>query len=403
VATAVFAPKLNGQTMKKFSTAAAVFALASTFAASAAFAAEEPAQDVASKDAPATDAPKTTAKKAQRRTGLPVKPVRRCEFKPNAPDKHLVVRGDTLWDISGKFLEQPWCWPQVWGINQEQIRDPHWIYPGQIVYFDRVAGRLRLGSPAGNGGITTVKLSPRERIEAMGPEAIPAIPAGAIEPFLTQPLIVEADELLSAPRIVAAQEGHVFLGKGDKAYVRGDLKNDTSFQVFRPAKPLIDPGTKEVLGYEAAYLGAVSLTRPAGSTDEVHSFVVSTSKEEMGVGDQLAALPPTPMMNYVPHPPETQVDARIVSIYSGVTQAGQNQVVTVNRGKKHGLDVGSVLELYRYGQVIADRTDDNKPVKLPDEKYGSLFIFRTFNNVSYGLIMQVTDAAYVGDVAKSPE
>jgi hypothetical protein len=326
----------------------------------------------------------------------------RCAFLPNAPDQHRVVRGDTLWDISGKFLVHPWCWPEVWGMNREQIRNPHWIYPGQIVYFDRAAGRLRLGKPLA-GGVSTVRLSPQVRTEGIGQDAIPSIPATAIEPFLSQPLVVEEDELKDAPRIVAASEGRVILGKNDKAYVRGDLKGGTSFQVFRPGMPLKDPTTKAIIGYEAPYLGTVKLQRAAQAADEAHVFTVVNGKEEMGIGDRLLPMPPTPMVNYVPHPPEKQVDAQIVSIYGGVSQAGQNQIVSVNRGKADGIDPGTVLQLSRLGPIIADRTDNKTPVKLPDQQYGNLFIFRVFNNISYGLVMQVTDTVQIGDLAKSPE
>ncbi|MDB5764903.1 MAG: LysM peptidoglycan-binding protein [Herminiimonas sp.] len=365
--------------MKKFSTAGLILAFAST---------------VASLPAWAADAGTETANTP------------RCEFLANAPDQHVVVRGDTLWGISGKFLQHPWCWPQVWGLNRDQIRNPHWIYPGQIVYFDRTAGRLRLGKPTGSGregSLSDVRLSPQVRMEGLGRDAIPAIPINAIEPFLSQPLIIEENELKDAPRIVATQEGHVFLGKNDKAYVRGDLKGGTSFQVFRPGSPLRDPSTQAIIGYEAAYLGTVKLDRAAKTADEAHRFIVVTSKEEMGVGDQLLPVPPSPILNYVPHAPEKQIDARIVSVYGGVTQAGQNNIVSINRGKKDDIDVGTVLQLYRFGQIIADPTDNKKPVKLPDEQYGTLFIFRIFNNISYGLVMQVTDAVQVGDVAKSPE
>lgn len=347
----------------------------------------------------------------------------RCAFLPNAPDQHTVVRGDTLWGISGKFLERPWCWPQVWGMNREQIRDPHWIYPGQIVYLDRAAGRLRLGSPvaAGSdgdveGGMPTTRLMPQLRTEGLGQQAIPAIPSNVIEPFLSQPLVIEENELKGAPRIVATQEGRVILGKDDKAYVRGELKAGTSFQVFRPGIPLKDPVSKDVIGYEAAYLGTIKLERAARAANEAHVFNVVNVKQEMGVGDRLLPVPPTPMLNYVPHPPEQHVEARIVSVYGGVSQAGQNQIVTVNRGRKHGLDLGTVLELYRFGPLITDRTENssfwsfggmfNKKqmmVKLPDHLYGSLFIFRVFDTISYGLVMQVTDSVQIGDVAKSPE
>jgi len=338
----------------------------------------------------------------------------KCEFRPDAPDKHVVVKGDTLWDISGAFLRQPWCWPTVWGMNRDEIANPHWIYPGQVIWFDRAAGRLRLGTQLNDGlndPSTTQKLEPRVRTEGLGKDAVPSIPPGVIEPFLTQPLIIEDDELKSAPRIIATQEGRVFLGKGDKAYVRGDLKDNTSFQVFRPSAPLKDPVTKQVIGYEAFYLGTLKLQAEAkpGAGSDVHTFTVSTANQEMGKGDQLRAVPPTPMQNYAPHPPGRAVDARVVAVYGGVTHAGQNQVVSINRGKLDGLDIGSVLQLYHAGRTVSDSTGQKswfgreQQVKLPDEEVGSLFIFRVFNHISYGLIMQVTAPVEVGDVAKSPE
>jgi hypothetical protein len=329
----------------------------------------------------------------------------RCAFLPNAPDQHQVVRGDTLWDISGKFLQNAWCWPEVWGLNRDQIRDPHWIYPGQIVYFDRTAGRLRLGNRvgAGQGEVPTVRLAAQIRTEAMGREAVPAIPSGIIEPFLSQPLIIDEGDLKNAPRIVAADEGRVIIGKNDNAYVRGDLNGGTSFQAFRPGKALKDPGTNAIIGYEAVYLGTVKLQREARSDNEAHWFTVVDGKEEMGVGDRLVPVPPTPIINYMPHPPERQVEARIVSIYGGVRQAGQNQIVTVNRGRNDGIDVGTVLELSRFGPTILDRTDNKRPIKLPDHQYGNLFVFRVFNNISYGLVMQVTDSVQIGDTARAPE
>ncbi len=326
----------------------------------------------------------------------------RCAFLQNAPDSHVVVRGDTLWDISSKFLQHPWCWPKVWDMNRDQIRNPHWIYPGQVVYFDRVNGRLRLGKPTSGGG--TVRLSPQIRSEALDQAAIPAIPAGQIEPFLSQPLVIEEDALQGTPRIVAAQEGHVFLGKGDIAYVRGDLKDVSDFQVFRPGMPLKDPVTKKIIGYEAVYLGVLKLKKADETGASAHTFTVVSSQMEMGVGDRLLPMPPTPVMNYVPHPPEKPTEARIVSIYGGVTNAGQNQIVSVNRGANDGIDVGTVLQLYRSGEVIVDRTEGKKDtIKLPDTQYGTMFIFRVFKSISYGLVMQVKDSVQVGDVAKSPE
>ncbi|MEB0010721.1 LysM peptidoglycan-binding domain-containing protein [Glaciimonas sp. Gout2] len=326
----------------------------------------------------------------------------RCAFLPNAPDQHVVVRGDTLWGISGHFLQNAWCWPQVWGMNREQIRNPHWIYPGQIVYFDRAAGRLRLGTPTG-GTSGTIKLSPQIRVEGLGSEAISAIPAEEIAPFLSQPLIIEEDGLNNAPHIVAVQEGHVNLGRNDLAYVRGDLKGGTSFQAFRPGKPLKDPVTGKVIAYEAVYLGTLKLERAGKAENEADTFRIVESKEEMSVGDRLVAVPITAILNYVPHPPLADVNARIVSIYGGVANAGQNQIVTINKGAEDNMEVGNVLQLYRFGKTIADPLDGKKAVKLPDEQYGTLFIFRIFRHISYGLIMQVRDTVEVGDIARSPE
>lgn len=340
----------------------------------------------------------------------PVQAAMNCAFKPNAPDEHLVVKGDTLWDISGKFLEHAWCWPQVWGINKDQIKNPHWIYPGQIVYFDRKNGRLSLTKPGSGGNDGVTRLSPQIRTEATGRDAIQSIPSGAIEPFLSQPLIVEADELANAPRIAAAQEeGRVYLTLGERAYVRGDLKGEKSFQVFRPAAPLKDPQTGKVVAYEAVYLGTMALTRPVTPGTDVSTFSVTSTMQEMGVGDLLVPAPQAVLRNYVPHAPEQTIDARILGIYAGVTYAGQSQIVSINRGALDGLDVGSVLQLYHFGKTIEDPGSKASfwgkkgTMRLPDEQYGDLFIFRTFNHVSYGLIMQVTVPVEVGDVAKSPE
>jgi hypothetical protein len=297
-------------------------------------------------------------------------------------------------------------------MNREEIRNPHWIYPGQIVYFDRVHGRLSLTKPGSGdgGGEPVLRLSPQVRSEGLERGAIDAIPAGVIEPYLTQPLVVEKNALARAPRIAASEEGHLYLGSGDRVYVRGDLAGATEFQVFRPGAPLRDPQTGAVLAHEATYVGTVKLVKAAAPGVDVHTMTVSSSVSEMGVGDRLLPAPPPAARNYVPHAPQASVDARVMSIYSGVSYAGQSQVVTVNRGSIDGLDIGSVLQLYHLGKTVADPEGNRgflgigrAKMKLPDEQYGSLFIFRVFGRVSYGLIMQVTAPVQVGDVAKSPE
>jgi hypothetical protein len=340
----------------------------------------------------------------------------RCDFRPNAPDQHLVVKGDTLWDISGAFLEHPWCWPQVWGMNRDEIRNPHWIYPGQVIYFDRAHGRLTLNRPDGTTAAAdaaeppVTRLSPQVRTETMiGGNAVPAIPAGAIEPFLTQPLLVEPAALANAPRIAASRDDHVYVGKGDRIYVRGDLQGVSSFQVFRPGKELRDPDTGKVVAHEASYLGTARLVAAAGPGVDVHTLEVTDSVQEMGVGDRLLPVPPAAILNYVPHAPEQAVRARVMSISSESRFASQHQVVAVNRGALDGLDVGAVLQVYHAGQVVQDPGSKGflgfgkAKMRLPDEQLGNLFIFRVFDHVAYGLVMQVTAPVQIGDVAASPE
>jgi hypothetical protein len=339
-----------------------------------------------------------------------------CTFRPNAPDQHVVVKGDTLWDISGAFLEHPWCWPQVWGMNRDEIHNPHWIYPGQTIYFDRVHGRLTLDKPgaaaaaADAGAPPLVRLSPQLRTENLDENnAVPAIPPGAIEPFLTQPLVVEQQTLANAARIVAAPEDRLYLGEGDRIYVRGPLDGAASFQVFRPGKELVDPDTNKVIAHEATYIGTARLVKEAAPGTDVHTFVVTRSVKEMGVGDRLLPTPPTPLRNYVPHAPAQPVTARVMALPTESNYASQNQVVTVNRGTLDGLDVGAVLQLYHLGQTVTDPESKGflgfgkAKLRLPDEQYGELFIFRVFGHVAYGLVMHVTAPVQIGDVAKSPE
>ena len=337
-----------------------------------------------------------------------------CAFLPGAPSQHVVLKHDTLWDISEKFLEHPWCWAQVWGMNREDIRDPHWIYPGQIVYLDRAAGRLRL-APGGSANVAlgsavpfaspAMRLTPQVRLDGMDKDAVPSISPRAIEPFLSQSLVIEPEQMDAAPRIIAGQENHVYLGKNDKAYVRGELNGATSFQVFRPGKVLQDPASGAVLGHEAFYLGLVRLQAPARPGSDVHTFVVASSKQEMGVGDRLLPAPAMAVLNFAPHPPLQPVDARVMSVHGGSTYAGQNQVVSLNRGAQDGLDHGTVLQLLRVGRTVDDPDArlGRGQFKLPDERYGDVFVFRVFKHVAYALIMQVAEPVEVGDIALSPQ
>ena len=338
-------------------------------------------------------------------TGVPL-----SELAPNAPDSYTVKRGDTLWGISGMFLKSPWRWPELWGMNLDQIRNPHLIYPGQMLYLDKSGGRarLRVGQQLADG---TVKLSPRVRASSLDDGAIPSIPFHLIEPFLNEAVIFQTNELATAPRIVATQEGRVLLGRGDNAYVRGDIPLQKDFRIFREPKPLRDPITSEVLGYEATYVGAAEYTRQGETRNGADgkpeivpaTFAVTSVKQEANVGDRLAPAPAREYTNYAPHAPQGPVDGFIVSIYGDSLTAGQNQIVALNKGANDGMERGHVLALWRTGSKVIDSTDASRPtIKLPDERHGMLFVFRVFDRMSYALILSVKDPVKPGDRFTQP-
>ncbi len=375
---------------------------------------------------PITAGQKATASQVAQ-TGVPL-----ADLAPNAPDEYTVKRGDTLWAISGVFLKTPWRWPELWGMNLEDIRNPHRIYPGQQLYLDKSSGRaiLRARQQAGGGGTPgTVRVSPRTRYESLADAAIPTLSPQAIEPFLSEALIVDEAAFALAPRIVAAQEGRVLLSRGDRAYARGaysskeggkplsDARGEpVAYRVFRNATPLKDPTTGEILGYEALFLGKAELVRGEStatvkdkdgkdSTEVVPATLdILIAKEEMRVGDRLAPEPPRELLSYVPRAPASQIEGQIVSIYgSAVLYAAGNQVVVLNRGARDGLERGHVMAIQRSGERLTDRTDSARTqIRLPNERNGLMMVFRTFEKLSYALILEVTDGVKVGDRFVNP-
>jgi hypothetical protein len=331
------------------------------------------------------------------------------ELAPDAPDHHVVVRGDTLWGISKMFLKDPYRWPEVWQLNTEQIKNPHRIYPGQVVYLDTSSGqpRLRLGKTVGDG-----RLQPKVYSEDQKQE-IPAIPQQVIEPFLSEPLVVEEGELDAAPRVVATEESHVSVGPTNKIYVK-DIKEGTAkqWQIYRPGKVLKDPDTKEVLGHEAIFVGTAKVLAEGkpldpsvgGATVEPSTLEVVSTKMEVSKGDSLMPAAHPDIQSYVPHAPSTTISGKIMSIYGGVGEAGRYSIVTVSKGKWDGVEQGHVLAIYRTGELVTNHFEGQKAetVKLPDERYGLLFVFRVFDRVSYALIMETTRPVVAGDRAQTP-
>ncbi|MGV0949508.1 MAG: LysM peptidoglycan-binding domain-containing protein [Azonexus sp.] len=319
----------------------------------------------------------------------------------NPPDRHVVVRGDTLWGISGKFLKEPWRWPEIWNMNREEIKNPHLIYPGQVVYLDRSGKtpRLRLGKPVKSGS-GTVKLEPHIYSNP-SQQAIPSIPPNQIEPFLSQPLVVEQGELDSVPRIVAGPEYRGMMGNGDQAFATGIFDASVvRWNVFRPGKPLTDPDTGNVIGYEAFFLGNANLVQ-AG---EPAALQITVAKEEIMRGDRLIPAPPVNIISYVPHRPDNQIAARVMTIYGGVNEGGRASIVSLNRGKNDGLEVGHVLALFRnrIASAIDEDTMRRVDTPIPEERYALVFVFRVFNGVSYALVLESSKPITVGDYARNP-
>jgi LysM domain len=369
---------------------------------------------------PITPEARDTAQRVAQ-SGVPL-----SELSPNAPNSHTVQPRDTLWDISSLFLKSPWRWPELWGMNLSQIRNPHLIYPGQVLVLEKKDGRafLRVGQAAGEAG-GTVKLSPAVRSMLLENGAIAAIPLNLIGPFLNEAVVFSSNELEVAPRIVATQEGRVLVSRGEIAYVRGDLQGARDFRLFRELTPLLDPETREVLGYEGRYVGTAEQVRSGGTltageesktwlaslinsgptvTVVPDTFRVTSTRLEAGVGDRLSPVPQQEMLAYVPHPPAGPLSARVVSVYGDGLRAGQNQVVSINRGSRDGVERGHVLALWRAGKRAVDTTrgSDRAVLQLPDERHGTVFVFRTFERVSYALILNVQDPVTSGDVVTQP-
>jgi hypothetical protein len=334
------------------------------------------------------------------------------ELSENAPDTYTVKRGDTLWHISGMFLKSPWRWPELWGMNLEQIHNPHLIYPGQLLVLEKIDGmaRLKLGSSVGGVG-DTVKLSPSIRSESSESAAVASIPMNLIAPFLSDALIFDTNQMATAPRIVAVQEDRMLLNRGDSAYVVGDLGNTRSWQVFREPKPLVDPDTKEVLGYEARYVGSADRkqdgeSRPGAQTGGLavpSTFIVTSNKEDVAIGDRLAPATVRDFAPFVPHAPANPVNGKIVSLYGDAMSAGSNQIVSLNRGARDGLERGTVLALWHEGAVTHDKSvTHGELIKLPDERIGTIFVFRVFDRMAYGLVLDTTAPTLPGDRITQP-
>lgn len=312
----------------------------------------------------------------------------------NHPTHYVVKEGDTLWDISARFLNSPWRWPEIWYINP-QVANPHPIYPGDRLDLVHIDGKPRLILNRGQ-----VRLSPHVRSHPWD-RAIPTIPIGNIAPFLTRPYVLDRGRANSTPYLVSFGNDHIMGSTGIRAYVRSLARSGGKYHVVRPGNPYRDADTGEILGYEALHIGTVEALR-AG--DPATVFFSSSGREAV-IGDRLLPVnEETAWTNFVPHHSRYDVQGSIISVMNGVAQIGQYNVVTIDRGAQDGLEAGHVLRIDQKGGTIRDvvTPDSSNTVRLPDEKAGLLMVFRTFDRVSFGLVLNAIRPIHIHDRVRTP-
>lgn len=332
------------------------------------------------------------------------KPKPRVELAPRAPERYVVKRGDTLWDISTMFLRDPWLWPEIWYTNP-QIANPHLIYPGDIITIFWKDGQPHLQvTRDGEVYQTTLpitRLAPKVRVTPLA-AAIPTIPLDAIRAFLGHPRIVDADEYEELPYLLRSRDGRLMSGAGETVYVRGiEAATPSRFHVIRIGDEYEDPETGETLGYEAIEVGQ-GVIRSLG---DPASLLLETTQREAMQGDRLIPVEDTEFnTNFLPTPPDVEINGQIIDVVDGVSQIGQFQIVTLNRGSSDGLDVGDVLAIYQRGEEIDDDVAGaiSGEVRLPDTQAGTLLVFRTFDRVSYGLVTRATSEIHLLDMIRNP-
>lgn len=320
------------------------------------------------------------------------------QLKDGHPTQYTVVKGDTLWDISGKFLAQPWKWPEIWHANP-QVSNPHLIYPGDVLNLVYIDGQPRLMLNRGESR-GTIKLSPQVRSTPMA-EAIPTIPLEAINSFLLSNRIVDSEAVFNAaPYVVAGAAERVVSGMGDRIYARGNFDDGESvYGIFRQGKVYTDPETGEFLGINADDIGTGSIVAEEG---DIATMELNRTTQEVRLGDRLF---PTEQRSvnsvFMPSEPSTEINGLILDVPRGVNQIGQFDVITINKGARDGLVEGSVLAVYKTGETVRDRVTGDS-VKIPDERAGLVMIFRTYDKLSYGLVLAAQRQLAVMDKVRNP-
>lgn len=315
------------------------------------------------------------------------------ELRSGHPERYTVVKGDTLWDISSRFLDNPWYWPEIWHVNP-QVSNPHLIYPGDQLALVYIDGKPRITKVGGNG---VIKLSPKVRSEQIT-TPIPAIPLDAINSFLSDTRIVSAEELNGAPYVLEGADGRIISGAGDKVYARGQKPAD-KVGVFRRSKAFIDPETDEFLGLEARSIARGNI---AAENGDVLTVMLTNSNEEVRIGDRLLVSEDRKITtSFLPSAPDEEVVGQMISVEGGVNQIGQYNVVAINRGAREGLEPGHVLAVIKSGNLVRDPVT-KETIELPDERAGLLMVFQAYEKMSYGLVLKATRPLSIGDKVKNP-
>jgi hypothetical protein len=315
------------------------------------------------------------------------------ELRSDHPERYTVVKGDTLWDISARFLNNPWYWPEIWNVNP-QVANPHLIYPGDRLALVYIDGKPRITKVSTSD---VIKLSPQIRSEAID-TPIPAIPLDAISSFLTDTRIVSPAEINGAPYVLEGEDGRIITGAGDRVYARGQKPADR-VGVFRRSKEFVDPETGEFLGLEARSIARGNITAENG---DVLTMTLTRSSEEVRIGDRLLVNEDRRLTtNFVPSSPDEEIEGRMISVDGGVNQIGQYNVVAINRGEREGLMPGHVLAVMKSGNLVRDPVT-GETIELPSERAGLLMVFQSYEKMSYGLILQATRPLAVGDRVKNP-
>lgn len=363
------------------------------------------AADGAAVREPTRTATEVAAARAGAEPASPV--VTREAINPTAPATYTVKRGDTLWDISKMYLKDPWLWPEIWHVNP-QVANPHLIYPGDVLAL--VYGSD--GKPAimlQQGG--AARLDPMLRSSPLD-GAIATIPYSAIASFLERPSVVSSEQIRNAARIVAFRDSHVIAGAGHTAYVQGLAKTaqvDSRYSVVHIGDKIVDPDDGNVLGYQGIYAATAVVTLPG----QPASTKLTDSAREALVGDTLLNQDLDVPLNFVPRAPARNVRGRIISVMESVKLIGQYRIVAINRGKRHGLESGNVLAIDEEGETIRDRGASRlagmklgsafaPKVKLPNERAATLLVFKVFDRMSYGLVVDAQQPVRIYDVVRSP-